>query len=136
MKYGTYRLTQSVRNPNPNPRRSHSWTSESIIPEGALFACSPYMFGKGQGIPSLRRHGYSDRAFAESSWLETTTNELYNKLIPLLERIEEKPSYFLLREEWSLMGPEILDQLYSEGVITTAQVEQAARTFLESVRKK
>ena len=128
---GTYRLTQDVKNPTPKRNRSsrREWGDAAVVPAGSVFALDLHPLGRGwdDAVFFLRMHDHSDKALQDS--------ELFQALVEHLEPVEESPSDLLTRKGWEYMGGGILDQLCRQGLVTTAQVEAAARAFLEECRR-
>lgn len=121
---GTYRLTSDVTNPKPL-RRRYGWTSNEIIKAGAVFAVQPKPVDRDQIELAMRMDRETDEVFA--------SHPLFAALAPFLEAVVEEPSDLLARLGWSLMAPQILNQLCRDGLLTIAQVETAAQKYYEAL---
>jgi hypothetical protein len=122
LKPGTYALTQDVANPGTR-KRGTSWASVEVFAKGMRFSiAAPAFRSKAEHVPMLRQQRTDEKTEQGSP--------VFDALTAHLEPVAEIPSDLLDRQEWSLMAPKILDQLFRDHAITVKDVKKAAEKFL------
>lgn len=116
---GTYQLTRDVENPKPDRRSRSDWRLQAVLEKGTRFVATREVYGSVE-VTALRRFGsYRD---ATPHFCE----EVFNAIVPYLERVADKPTDLLARRGYvDGMRGLVLDRLFATGKITLADVESA-----------
>lgn len=133
MKPGTYRLTRTVKNPEPGRRKS-DWTQSRSWGEGMVFTLKDEIVDMPVGYPDLTDLRLT---LPRGSLYSLSLNDVRSQaLLPHLVELEEKASDWLRRmERGTNMAPDVIDHLVASGKITRADVEGAYEACIDALFK-